>query len=101
MAISPNTDFTSGQILTATQMNQFPRGIVALTSSSTPTANFTSEIVTITGASFTAVANRYYKVSYFEPVPSSVTATGNLVVRIRQTNISGAIKEEAYTNMPQ
>jgi len=35
MAINPNTDFTSGAVLTAAQQNRFPRGVMALATSST------------------------------------------------------------------
>ena len=94
MAISPNTDFTSGQILTATQQNQFPRGVMAYTASTTaPSAVGTTEAVVLTGGSFTAVANRYYRVTYFEP--QSYTATGTpslLTTKIRLTNLTGAVQ---------
>jgi hypothetical protein len=90
----------SAWVETVSALTKAPRGVMALTTTSTSTANFTTEIVTITGLSFTAVANRYYKVTYFEPVPSSVNATGNLRVRIRLTNISGTVMSEAYTNLP-
>jgi len=67
MAISPNTNFTSGQILTAQQQNQFPRGIMAFGSRTTSTGALSVNTVTISAISFTAVANRYYKVTYYEP----------------------------------
>ena len=97
MAINPNTDFTAGAILTASQQNRFPRGIVALTVSNTSSAAITTETATLTSSSFTAVANRYYKITYFEPVlqvpfgaaPSFITA------RIRLTNVSGTIYQYA------
>jgi len=96
MAISPNTDFTAGQILTATQQNQFPRGVMAYTASTTtPTAVGTTEAVVLTGSSFTAVANRYYRVTYFEP--QSYTSAGSpalYVVNLRLTNLAGAIQRE-------
>jgi len=94
MAIAPNTTFFTGYTLTATQLNAFPRGIVAFTSSTTTDSTITSEEVQITGGSFTAVANRYYKITYYEPSMlhnsgSTVTVTG----RIRLTNISGAVQQ--------
>jgi hypothetical protein len=97
MAISPNVDFTSGQILTAAQQNQFPRGIVAYTQSTSSSASIgTTETVTLTSTSFTAVANRYYRVTYFEPIlqPGSPTPI-YMSARIRLTNISGAIQQFA------
>jgi hypothetical protein len=92
MAISPNVDFVAGAILTASQQNQFPRGIVAYTQSTSSSASITAETVTLTSTSFTAVANRYYKVTYFEPVlQASGTPPGYISARIRLTNISGTI----------
>ena len=62
MAVSPNTDFTAGQILTATQQNNFPRGVMGYFTS---TANHavTTATADVTGATatFTAVANRLYR----------------------------------------
>jgi hypothetical protein len=65
MAINPNVDFVSGAILTAAQQNRFPRGIMAY---NTKTSNFTmTTSITDVGVSttFTAVANRYYKYTFF------------------------------------
>jgi membrane-associated protease RseP (regulator of RpoE activity) len=94
MAINPNTDFVAGAILTASQQNRFPRGVVAYTASTTaPTAVGPTEAVILTGGSFTAVANRYYRVTYFEP--QSYTASGSpalLTTAFRLTNLAGAVQ---------
>jgi len=66
MAISPNVDFVAGNILTAAQQNQFPRGVMGYAELTTNTNNFTA-ITTTMSATFTAVANRYYRITYFEP----------------------------------
>ena len=100
MAISPNTDFTSGQILTATQQNQFPRGIMALTSVTTSDNSISAEEVQITGSSFTAVANRYYKVTYMEPNIGSANTSGYATARIRLTNLAGAAKQSSLMQLP-
>lgn len=91
MAISPNTDFTTGQILTATNANQWPRGIVARAVSTTSDTNITStESVQLTASSFTAVANRYYKITYFEPQALPAAGIPNYIyLKIRLTNTSG------------
>lgn len=65
MAINPNSTFVTGAVYTADQANRFPFGIVALTTKTTDTAITTTEAVTMT-ASFTAIANRYYRITYFE-----------------------------------
>jgi hypothetical protein len=67
MAINPNTDFSSGAVLTAAQQNRFPRGVMSFTTNTTTNSAITSEATQITATAFTAVANRYYKITYFEP----------------------------------
>ena len=66
MAISPNTDFTSGQILTAQNANQWPRGVVALSLVTSNTTTASSVEATRTSVTWTAVANRYYKITWVE-----------------------------------
>ena len=97
MAISPNTDFSAGAVLTSAQQNKFPRGVMAFNTATATDSTITSEEVQITGSSFTAVANRYYKITYFEPGMSTSSSTsGN--ARIRLTNISGAVQQlQAFT----
>jgi hypothetical protein len=102
MAINPNTDFTVGQVATAAQMNRFPRGVVAYASSTT-TFNATSTQVVSTGmtATFTAVANRYYKITYFEPQFDFAATQGQYIFqRIRLTNTTGTIYNTATTMNP-
>ena len=91
MAISPNTDFSSGQILTATNANQWPRGIMQRVASTSSTTGTNTETVTLTLPAFTAVANRYYRITYFEPYIETLAAAVEIDARIRMTNISGAI----------
>lgn len=79
MAIAPNTNFTAGAVLTATQQNAFPRGIVAYAQDTANSAAFSTAITTLTSSAFTAVANRYYKVTYYEPSISYFSGTVNFV----------------------
>jgi hypothetical protein len=98
MAINPNTDFTAGAIFTADQANRFPRGIVALGETTTSTANVSVETLSVTSSSFTAVANRYYKITYYEPLFLINSGTvDRVLLRIRLTNISGAIQQEGIS----
>jgi hypothetical protein len=77
MAVTPNTTFSSGQILTAAQMNAFPRGLMTDIVTSTTSYNLTTSFVTqITSGSFTAVAGRLYRVMYYEPVSKGNSAVG-------------------------
>lgn len=92
MAISPNTDFTSGQVLTATNANQWPRGIMAYAERTSNFTCTTTEAVAITASTFTAVANRYYRITYFEPGANPIPGAGNsITTKIRLTNASGTI----------
>lgn len=63
MPITPNTLFTTGAVLTSAQQNNFPRGVMALTTTTDNTLTGT----TLTGltTTFTAVANRNYRISVF------------------------------------
>jgi hypothetical protein len=90
MAINPNTDFTAGSILLASQQNRFPRGIVAMATSTT-TYTLTTSVVIATGMSvtFTPVANRYYKITYYEPQAQTPTVLGNSQTYLKITNAAG------------
>jgi hypothetical protein len=94
MAINPNTDFVAGNILTASQQNRFPRGVMALNNNTATDASVVNtEEVTITSSAFTAVANRYYRITYTEP--ELAFGTGYIVARLRQTNLAGTQLQRA------
>ena len=95
MAINPNTDFSAGAVLTASQQNRFPRGIVSYTTATATDATITAEEIQITGNSFTAVANRYYRLMYFEPNLNNASDS-NVQMQIRLTNIAGATQGASY-----
>ena len=96
MAINPNTDFTVGQVLTAAEQNRFPRGIVAYGESTTSIGATAAETLSVTSSSFTAVANRYYKITYFEPVMIYATGTVQYIdLNIRVTNLAGTLLQNA------
>jgi hypothetical protein len=98
MAINPNTDFTAGQVLTADQQNRFGRGIMAIGENTSSSGTVAIETVSCTSSAFTAVANRYYKITYFEPVLQYVSGTvTNALCRIRLTNLAGA--EQVFTEL--
>lgn len=61
MAITPNNAFVAGQVLTAQEQNNFPRGVVALTSNTTTT--ITSNILVGLNTTYTFEAGRTYKIS--------------------------------------
>jgi predicted Rossmann fold nucleotide-binding protein DprA/Smf involved in DNA uptake len=100
MAINPNTNFVAGAILTADQQNRFGRGVMSYTQSTTSDTSITAtEEVQITATAFTAVANRFYKITYFEPQLSNPSST-YFVARIRETNLAGAELEIQINSVP-
>jgi hypothetical protein len=78
-----------------TRPKNMPWGIVAYDQITSPVTGITSETVVVTGSSFTAVANRYYKITYFEPMIQWQTAVGYATARLRLTNVSGTILQYA------
>jgi hypothetical protein len=82
MAINPNTTFSSGGIFTADQANRFPRGVMSYVEHTSSTG-FTTETTILTATAFTAVASRYYRITYFEPSLAN-TAIGYSLMKIKQ-----------------
>jgi hypothetical protein len=99
MAINPNTNFTAGQVLTADQQNRLPRGVVAFGSQTTTQNGIGAETQIVASNSFTAVANRYYRISFVVPRIFKST-TGNLTYRVRLTNTSGTQIQGLNMNVP-
>lgn len=100
MAINPNTDFVAGAVLTAAQQNRFPRGVIAYVARPT-NANYTSETVDLTTASFTAVANRYYKITFYHPQLQVNAANGYSILSIRKgTTTAGDLIQSGFVSNP-
>ena len=72
MAINPNVDFTAGAVLLASQQNRFPRGVVSYVEN-TANVGFTTETTILTATAFTAVASRYYRITFFQPSLANTT----------------------------
>jgi hypothetical protein len=88
---NPNTNFTAGQILTADQQNRLPRGIMAFTKATTSINPISGQIVAITAPTFTAVANRLYRMTYQEANITTGGGPTSVDMRIRLTNTSGTV----------
>jgi phenylacetate-coenzyme A ligase PaaK-like adenylate-forming protein len=100
MAITNNTDFTSGQILTAQQQNNFPRGIMAISKATATDATITVLEETFS-VSFTAVANRNYRVTYFEPeVTGTSGAYTNIAIFVTSIALSANQIAAGYVYAP-
>ena len=91
MAINPNTNFTAGAILTADQQNRFPRGIMQLVTGSA-IVTLSGETLTLTLPAFTAVANRNYRVTYYEPSITLSSGVTGIEMKVRLSSISGTIQ---------
>jgi len=97
MAISPNTTFTAGAVLTASQQNRLPFGVCALASSSTNYTLTTSAVIA-TGmtATFTAITGRLYKITYNEPAANTTSVlNGYTQTQIRETSAAGTLLSTA------
>ena len=77
MAITPNTTFTSGAILTAAQMNRLPWGVVG-TANATANQTGITTVVDVTGltVTFTADSSRIYRTTAYVFAAVQLTAQG-------------------------
>ena len=82
---------------TVSMLTKAPRGIVQLVQSTGTTTATGTEAVTLTLPSFTAVANRYYRITYFEPYFESLAANIEISCAIRITNLTGAVQAQGNT----
>jgi hypothetical protein len=91
MAIAPNTNpFVSGAVLTAAQMTALPMGVYSFAERTTSLTPISTETVVLTLPSFTAVANRYYRVTGFLPYCETTGGgTTSFQVRIRKGTTTG------------
>ena len=106
MAISPNTDFAVGQVLTAAQANAFPRGVMAtqtLTTAFATTAPNTTAQASGMTLTFTEVSGRIYRITaYTNLYPSGglQAITFRLLrgaTQVRRFEISSAVLDTAIS----
>ena len=97
MAIAPNTTFVSGAILTAAQQNAFGFSTVALSSATSNYALTTSIATTGLSVTFTAIANRNYKITWYEPQCQMTNiASGTTTMQLRVTNAAGTLLQQCF-----
>ena len=105
MAITPNTTFTAGTILTAAQMNRLPWGIMGYAQATALQSGITTE-VNVTGltVTFTADSTRYYKTTIYTFSALQNTAAGYAEFKITDgSNVqkqSGVIYQGAGVQSP-
>lgn len=95
MAISPNDNFIAGQILTAVECNQFPRGVMQFTKHITNVV-YSTDTTIITMTPFTAVANRYYRITFYMPQLSQ-SGAGFATMKIKN---GATVLNTAFAAMP-
>jgi hypothetical protein len=95
---TPNSLFTSGQILTAAQMNNLPFGVVSRSynTTATLTVNSTTETELFDSPAFTPVAGRLYRVTYTIGFVAKTNNNGNLNVRLRKDSTAGTILNDSF-----
>jgi hypothetical protein len=101
MAVNPNVDFVSGAILLASQQNRFPRGVMGFVQRTAGDVGpFTSETdVTGMTITFTAVANRLYRVSTGVTGQKN-TSTGFVYVNIKDVGSGALLNQVISTTSP-
>lgn len=106
MAINPNTDFTTGAILTAAQQNRFPRGVMGTqtltTAFATTAPNTTAQDSGMT-LTFTEQSGRIYRITAytnFYPSGGLQGMTFRLLragVQVRKFDISPAVLDTGFS----
>ena len=87
-----NTNFTTGQVLTSTQANNFPRGVAGKAQKTTATSVTTTE-TDIAGMSvtWTADSTRLYRISVAGI--ARTTSAGNIYISVNITDASNVGKQ--------
>ena len=76
-SLAVNNDITRGGV-------SLPRGIMSFNKNTNTDSSITvTEEIQITSSQFTAVANRYYKITYYEPAISNSVGTAYVIGRIK------------------
>ena len=96
--MTANTSFTAGNVLTATQQNNFGRGLMATPATSTTTDSTISAEEVMLTYTFTAVNGRNYLLQYFEPTMIG-SAGATITARIRHTDIAGTVLNTFKSNV--
>jgi hypothetical protein len=93
-----NTTFTSGNVLTAAQMNNLPRGFITYTYNTT--AVIFNLLLTVQelfrAPAFTPVAGRVYRMTTTIGSVTKTTNIGNIDITVRQDNIGGNVIDQSY-----
>ena len=107
MAFVPISSFTSGQVLTAAQMNELadnsngaPRGRIVAASQTTSQSGIGTTATDLTGLSvtFTATSSRFYRITLF--LPTIIQGTGASGITAYITDSSNNVKGDSAVSIP-
>lgn len=109
MAITPNTTFTAGNVLTAAQMNRLPWGIMGYAEATANQGGIGAAATDLTGVTvtFTATSTRYYRTTFycFAVVQSTVDSFPTAQITDGSNNVKQSaanllkIGEQAHYNV--
>jgi hypothetical protein len=93
-----NTTFSSGAVLTASQMNNLPFGYISYAYNTTASISNTSTAVQelFGGPAFTPISGRVYKVTYSVGALYKFTNIGNIEIQIRKDSTTGTLLDASY-----
>ena len=77
-----------------------PFGVQQLVQTTSTTVATGTEAITLTLPSFTAIANRYYRITYFEPYFETLATNVEITIAIRITNLAGTVQTQGVTFIP-
>lgn len=98
--MTANSTFVSGNTYTATQANNFPRGLMADIKKSETTDTYTTTEKSMLQITFTQVSGRNYLITFIEPNLTGTAATTG-VYRLREgAGTGGALYNSMRVVMP-
>ena len=99
---TPNSSFVANQVLTASQQNNFPFGVISRTYDTAAIAivNSTTETSFFTSPAFTPIAGRLYRCTYSIGYVVKINNGGNINIRMRKNNTTGTIlNDSVYSSL--
>jgi hypothetical protein len=98
-----NSEFSTGQVLTAAATNALPFGIVGITTLATTFSTSSTSVVDITGLSltFTAVANRRYFLALVASPSNTGANVSQIYISKGATQLAEGYQYVTTANVPQ
>lgn len=95
---TPNSSFVANQVLTASQQNNFPFGVISRKYDTAATLTNASTAVQelLNSPAFTPVAGRLYRLTYSIGFVAKTTNIGNIEIQMRKNSTAGTIIDNSY-----